>query len=108
MAHTNLTSSPSRNTSHHAVPIIVPHPLLPAGARIGTVQSRSLPPNFDDVDEATRADSFDALAATLERGNRTLSNGGMVLFEEAEEEGEDGYDPWMDRERVQALYTLVR
>jgi len=66
------------------------------------------PPNFDDVDEATRADSFDALAATLERGNRTLSNGGMVLFEEAEEEGEDGYDPWMDRERVQALYTLVR
>ena len=70
------------------------------------------PPNFDDVDEATRADSFDALVGTLEGGNRTLSNGGMVLFEEAEEEEGDeedgGYDPWMDRERVQALYTLVR
>ncbi len=68
------------------------------------------PPNFDDVDEATRADSFDALVSTLERGNRTLSNGGMVLFEEEAENGDEdgGYDPWMDRERVQALYTLVR
>ena len=47
----------------------------------------------------------------MERGNRTLINGGMVLFEEEEggEEGEGGgYDPWMDTERVQALYTLVR
>lgn len=72
------------------------------------------PNDFDDVDEAARADSFDALVALLERGNRTLINGGMVLFEEEEEEGEDednkdgGYDPWMDQERVQALYTLVR
>ena len=73
------------------------------------------PNDFDDVDEAARADSFDALVALLERGNRTLINGGMVLFEEGEEEeGEEedsndgGYDPWMDQERVQALYTLVR
>ena len=70
------------------------------------------PNDFDDVDEAARADSFDALVALLERGNRTLINGGMVLFEEEEEEGEGGdgggYDPWMDQERVQALYTLVR
>ena len=71
------------------------------------------PSDFDDIDEAARADSFDALVALLERGNRTLINGGMVLFEE-EEEGDDGqdneggYDPWMDQERVQALYTLVR
>ena len=71
------------------------------------------PNDFDDVDEAARADSFDALVALLERGNRTLISGGMVLFEEEEEEGneegeEGGYDPWMDQERVQALYTLVR
>ena len=69
------------------------------------------PANFDDVDEAARADSFDALVELVERGNRTLINGGMVLFEEEEggEEGEGGgYDPWMDTERVQALYTLVR
>ena len=69
------------------------------------------PANFDDVDEAARADSFDALVELVERGNRTLINGGMVLFEEeeGEEEGEEGgYDPWMDTERVQALYTLVR
>ena len=66
------------------------------------------PSDFDDVDEAARADSFDVLVATLERGNRTLSNGGMVLFEEEEENDDGGYDPWMDRERVQALYTLVR
>ena len=74
------------------------------------------PANFDDVDEAARADSFDALVELVERGNRTLINGGMVLFEEEgggeeggeEEGGEGGYDPWMDTERVQALYTLVR
>jgi condensin complex subunit 1 len=69
------------------------------------------PADFDDADEAARADSFEALVALLERGNRTLTNGGMVLFEEEEEDGEEGgggYDPWMDQERVQALYTLVR
>ena len=68
------------------------------------------PANFDDVDEAARADSFDALVELVERGNRTLINGGMVLFEEegGEEGDEGGYDPWMDTERVQALYTLVR
>jgi len=72
------------------------------------------PAGFADDDEAARADSFDGLVTHLERGNRTLASGGMTLFEEAEEEqdgtcsDEGAFDPWMDEERVQAMYTLVR
>ena len=73
------------------------------------------PAGFADDDEAARADSFEGLVAHLERGNRTLAGGGMVLFEDSEAEqngaGDDedgGFDPWMDEERVQAMYTLVR
>jgi hypothetical protein len=61
------------------------------------------PNDFDDDDEAARADSFMQLVALLERGNQALISGGVYLFQQ-----EEGYDPWMDGERVQAMYTLVR
>jgi condensin complex subunit 1 len=61
------------------------------------------PHDFEDDDEAARADSFDALVALVEQGNRTLVNGSLVLFQD-----EEGDDPWNDQERIQALYTLVR
>ena len=60
------------------------------------------PHDFEDDDEAARADSFDALVHLVEQGNRTLVNSSLSLFEE------DGDEPWMDEDRVQALYTLVR
>lgn len=72
------------------------------------------PVGFADDDEAARADSFDGLVTLLERGNRTLASGGMTLFEDeegtADNDDADGaaFDPWMDEERVQAMYTLVR
>jgi condensin complex subunit 1 len=61
------------------------------------------PHDFEDDDEAARADSFDALVTLVEQGNRTLVNGSLVLFQD-----EEGDDPWNDQERIQALYTLVR
>ena len=64
------------------------------------------PVGFADDDEATRAESFDELVRFIERGNKTLSNGGMALFETPD--GEEGFDEWNDKERIQALYTLVR
>lgn len=66
------------------------------------------PHDFEDDDEASRAESFDRLIRLLENGNRSLMSCGMGLFEvdEGEEEGE--YDVWNDGDRVQALYTLVR
>lgn len=65
------------------------------------------PHDFDDDDEAARAESFNRLIRLLEAGNRTLLSGGMGLFEEEEEDEED-YDVWNDESRMQALYTLVR
>lgn len=64
------------------------------------------PQDFCDDDESARADSFSALVHLLEQGNRTLSSGGISLFP-ASESGEDE-DRWMDEDRFQALYTLVR
>ena len=65
------------------------------------------PHDFDDDDEAARAESFNRLIRLLEAGNRTLLSAGMGLFEE-EDEGEEDYDVWNDESRMQALYTLVR
>ena len=62
------------------------------------------PYDFVDDDEAARADSFASLVDLVEHGNRTLSCGGISLFESSEVDD----DPWMDEDRVQALYTLVR
>ena len=66
------------------------------------------PSDFDDDDEAARADSFSALVSDLEQGNRTLSSGGISLFEGLNNEDGEEEDVWMDEDRVQALYTLVR
>jgi len=67
------------------------------------------PNDFDDDDEAARADSFDALVAKLEDGNEQLGRCGLDLFWGGESvEHDDEEDVWMDEERIQALYTLVR
>lgn len=59
------------------------------------------PEDFADDNEAARADSFTELVHKLEQGNRVLQSSDHHLFAEDEE-------PWMDEERMQALYTLVR
>ncbi|KAL7544117.1 hypothetical protein ACHAXR_013559 [Thalassiosira sp. AJA248-18] len=65
------------------------------------------PHDFDDDDEAARAESFSKLIRLLENGNRTLLSAGLGLFD-VEDEDEEDYDVWNDNERIQALYTLVR
>lgn len=62
------------------------------------------PEDFDDENEAARAESFDALVHQLETGNRTLVSGGMSTFYDDQIE----VDPWNGETRIQALYTLVR
>lgn len=71
------------------------------------------PTDFDDDDEAARAESFCQLVTLIEQGNRNLIEYGLDLFQK--QQGSDLNpnvieinDPWMDGERVQALYTLVR
>ncbi|GAX12009.1 condensin complex subunit 1 [Fistulifera solaris] len=59
------------------------------------------PEDFADDNEAARADSFTELVNKLERGNHVLKNSDHRLFSEDE-------DVWLDEERMQALYTLVR
>ena len=70
------------------------------------------PHDFDDDDEAARADSFCRLVTLIERGNQALLTGGLYLFQPQPQQCDPNvgeiYDPWMDGERVQALYTLVR
>ena len=72
------------------------------------------PHDFDDDDEAARADSFCQLVTLIERGNSSLLTGGLYLFQQQQQQQnndpnvEEIYDPWMDGERVQAMYTLVR
>jgi hypothetical protein len=65
----------------------------------------SYPHDFDDDDEAARADSFSRLVEIVECGNRTLMSGGISLFQQQYYEGQE---PWLEEERIQALYTLVR
>jgi condensin complex subunit 1 len=48
------------------------------------------PENFDDDDEAARAESFDALVLLIESSNRIAANSSMVLFES---DGDDE-EPW--------------
>lgn len=62
------------------------------------------PDDFQDSDEAARADSFSALVQQLQDSNSVLSAGGLSLFQE----DADSSELWMDEDRVQALYTLVR
>ena len=65
------------------------------------------PHDFDDDDEAARADSFDRLVDLIEHGNKNLLSQGMVVFQTSR--AYEGYDEkWNSDERIQALYTLVR
>jgi condensin complex subunit 1 len=64
------------------------------------------PHDFEDGDEAARADSFERLVELIDAGNQTLSSGALFLFDPRQRA--DGEDPWMNEDRVQALYTLVR
>ena len=71
------------------------------------------PQDFDDDDEAARAESFSKLIHHLEGGNRVLLSSGLGLFEvegddDNDEDEEEDYDVWNDTSRIQALYTLVR
>lgn len=59
------------------------------------------PVDFDDDDEAVRAESFSKLVTLIQEGNSRLERGGISLFQQEEE-------PWMHEDRMQALYTLVR
>lgn len=61
------------------------------------------PHDFDDDDEAARADSFSALVDHIEQGNQVLLSEGITLFQSYE-----GQTSWLDNERIQAMYTLVR
>lgn len=63
------------------------------------------PDSFCDDDETARANSFQSLVYDLEQGNRILASSDLLLFQQ-DEEDED--NEWMDEDRVQALYTLVR
>jgi len=64
------------------------------------------PNDFEDDDEAARAESFHKLIRVVEAGNRSLISNGLGLFEVPD--GEEDLDAWNDTERIQALYTLVR
>ena len=65
------------------------------------------PHDFDDDDEAARADSFDRLVEYIENGNQNLLSQGMVVFQTST--AYEGFEEkWNSEERVQALYTLVR
>ena len=69
------------------------------------------PNDFDDDNEAARAESFSRLVTLIENRNQTLLNDGLYLFEKqshSDPNVHEVYDPWMDGERIQALYTLVR
>jgi len=59
------------------------------------------PNDFADDDEATRADSFQALVFGLQQGNVALRSQGMNVFFNTDEQ-------WLSEDRLQALYTLVR
>ncbi len=61
------------------------------------------PHDFDDDDEAARANSFGALVDSLDEGNQALLSDGIALFQHY-----DGQTKWFHDGRVQALYTLVR
>lgn len=66
------------------------------------------PVGFADDDEVTRADSFDQLVVLLERGNRSLTNGGIELFDSFDSSTHESQEDWNSEDRIQALYTLVR
>lgn len=62
------------------------------------------PNDFDDDNEAARAQSFDQLVELLEDGNKVLTRYGVQLFLEDDDDSPE----WIDTQRMQALYTLAR
>lgn len=87
------------------------HPTFPIPASLQELESapynlHPYPNDFDDDDEAARAESFHKLIRVIEAGNRSLISNGLGLFEVPD--GEEDLDAWNDAERIQALYTLVR
>ena len=64
------------------------------------------PAGFEDNDEGTRANSFDKLVNSVQRGNEVLRSVGISLFSIVD--SENSFDEWNDSVRIQALYTLVR
>lgn len=76
------------------------------------------PPDFDDDDEAARADSFARLVDVIEDGNHLLARNGMLLFQPTTASSSFSSSPsfdgvgqeeaWLNDERIQSLYTLVR
>lgn len=61
------------------------------------------PHDFDDDDEAARANSFGILVDLIDQGNQVLLSEGIALFQHY-----DGQTKWLQDDRIQALYTLVR
>jgi hypothetical protein len=61
------------------------------------------PYDFNDGDEIARAESFASLLDTLEEGNQDLLSADMDFFQQQDAEHE-----WMNDDRLQYLYTLVR
>ncbi len=91
------------------MPEVVPRFPIPASLQDLEREPYNLlpyPHDFDDDDEAARADSFSHLVTSIERGNQNLMSGGAYLFQEHQALQE--CDVWMDGERIQAMYTLVR
>ena len=66
------------------------------------------PHDFDDDDEAARADSFSALVDLIDEGNQSLLSEGITLFQHYDDETGPTATLWMQNDRIQALYTLVR
>jgi hypothetical protein len=59
------------------------------------------PEGFDESNEATRSTSFELLLDIVREGNGRLNSRGISLFFDDEE-------VWLDDNRMQSLYTLVR
>ena len=64
------------------------------------------PENFHDADEVARGESFLELVRLIEQGNHVLAGASMQLF--VAEDENDADEPWLNRDRMQAFYTLVR
>ena len=96
---TNLTMASSGSTAQR-----FPIPASLQDLEHAPYHLQPYPNDFDDVDEAARADSFERLLDSIEQGNFELQNGGVALFVE----DDDGDDVWLQPSRLQALYTLVR
>ena len=93
-------------TSSSEIGSIFPIPLTLSDLEREPYNLLPYPYDFKDDDEAARADSFVALVEQLNDGNRILQSADFNLFHNNREDDEDR--KWLDDDRMQALYTLVR